>query len=656
VKKNEKITRREFLGIPPKLLAFTALSGVMGTLAACSSDSSDPRTKSPNILLIMVDQMQTPPEGYGSDEGGAQGLKEILGFRPLSPDNAYTRFFPGLLRLRQNAVVLRKHHTASAACVPSRACIMTGQYPNVTGVDQTDGIYKSADDVPFLDPEGIPTIGDWFRAVGYSTHYFGKWHVSEAEGPDYLEPWGFSDWEKSYPEPHGGTADNTGAFRDVQFADNVVDFLEKKGNDTSKVPWLAVGSLVNPHDCGAWPVNWQTPTGTGVVPWTDYPPPPPIPAMGEKSRLGGEQDPPIYVDLNPDGFPQENSSLPPTYAESLDDKPRCQKDYALKWGLAMETNTNFSFISGGLPYRSPLPFQLQGDYAEEWSLKYNQFYFYCQYLADLQLRRMLRALDDNGLADNTIVVFLSDHGDLTGAHGGMIQKWHNAYEEAIRVPMVVSSPLVNKNKQKMREILQPTSSIDFAPTVLGLAGFDEEKVRGLMKTVHGASVVKPFAGADLSSHIKGESSGQIIGPDGKPRPGVFFMSNDMITELGTVNPGDTKKACYQAFLKNVDVRIRSGLDLASGTVRQPNNVRALSTGDWKIVRYVDPRGVEPDEWELYCLKTDPVEKTNLVNFRTGEVRDDVTVPGMTKDELRVKNVQLRTDLAEQEASVFSASA
>jgi arylsulfatase A-like enzyme len=646
----KKMSRREFIGASAKFLAVASLTGVAGAFPAHAAGKSRP-----NILLIMVDQMQTPPEGYGPDEGCAQGLKEILGFRPLSPDNPYKKYFPGMLRLRQNAVVLRKHYTASAACVPSRACIMTGQYSSVTGVTQTDGLFKSAQDVPFLDPDGTPTIGDWFRAVGYTTHYFGKWHVSEAEAPDYLDPWGFSDWEKSYPEAHGGTADNSGTFRDVRFGDLVVDFLKEKGTDTSDTPWFAVGSLLNPHDCSIWPINWQTPNGTGVVPWTNYPPPPSIPVKGQKSRLGGIDPNNQYkVDLNPGGFPQHNSALPPTYYESLDDKPQCQKDYALKWGLAFGAKTDYGFIQAGVPFRSPLPFQLQGKNAEAWSLSYDQFYFYCQYLADLQIHRMLQALDDNGLADNTIVVFLADHGEMTGAHGGMIQKWHNAYEESIRAPMVISSPLVNKKKWKMREIVQPTSSIDFAPTALALAGYGEKAALRKMEKIHGKSVVKSFVGADLSPYIKGESKGPIIGPDGKPRTGVFFMSNDMITELGA-NPDDPIPEQYQLFLKRVNRRIETGLDLAPGTVRQPNNVRALCAGTWKIVHYVDPNGVEADEWELYCLRTDPVEKTNLVNFRTGELRQHMSVSGLTKQQLILKHRQLKKELARQEAAILGKS-
>ena len=234
----------------------------------------------------------------------------------------------------------------------------------------------------------------------------------------------------------------------------------------------------------------------------------------------------------------------------------------------------------------------------------------------------------------------------------MIQKWHNAYEETVRVPMVVSSPLVNSNKSTMREILQPTSSIDLAPTLLGLAGYHEEQVQRIADIVAGEPAAKPFVGADLSTHMQGKDSGTIIGPDGKPRPGALFMSNDMITEKAA-NPPDPLPAQYDLFLAYVHKAIENGAQLVSGAVRQPNNVRALCTGDWKIVRYVDPKGVEADEWELYCLTSDPIEQINLVDFRTGEVRNDVTVPGMTKEALIQKNAQLKMQLAAQETLLLS---
>ena len=446
-------------------------------------------------------------------------------------------------------------------------------------------------------------------------------------------------------------------YRDVGFGDLVVNFLSEKGNDPSNTPWFVVGSLVNPHDNGVYPGPWQLPDPFhSVVPWTDYPPPPGIPAKGQLSlEKLGEPNKGQVVPLNPDGFPQDNSSLPPTYSESLDDKPGCHYEIALKWGLMLKSSQEYDLKSQGVDgFYSPYPFQLQGVDASAWSLAYNQFYEYTHYLADLQLCRMLQALDENHLAENTIVIFLSDHGEMAGAHGGMLQKWHNAYEETIHVPMVTSSPLINKDKQQMREIFQPTSSIDLLPTLLALSGFDEKELQHAMEADYGNSIMKGFAGADLSSYLKGESEGDIRGPNEKPRPGVFFMSNDMITELPD-EPDDAAAAYYTEFMKSIELVREQGYPLESGPVAQPNNLRALCTGDWKIVRYTDPNQVRPDEWELYCLTSDPIEGTNLVDFRTGEVRDDVSVPGMTRVELKSKNRQLQRELARQEAAMLGKS-
>jgi hypothetical protein len=325
----------------------------------------------------------------------------------------------------------------------------------------------------------------------------------------------------------------------------------------------------------------------------------------------------------------------------MTNKPRCQQDYAIKWGMAFGSLTDYNFINTGAPFRSPQPFQLQGNDYANWCLNYDQFYFYLQYLADLQIRKILQALDNNGLKDNTIVVFLSDHGDMLAAHNGMIQKWHSAYEEAVRVPMIISSPLVNSNKDNMREILQPTSSIDLAPTLLGLAGFKPDSLLSAWGGVPGHSTPAHFAGADLSPYIKGTSSGPVIGPDGKLRTGVLFMTSDMITEYIDTN----KRGQYNLFLHRVDSTISLGYPLAQGAVRQPNNARAFCTGDWKIVQYVDPNGVEKDDWELYCLTYDPTEVDNLVDYATGLVRADASVPGMSKEELILKNETLKKQLA-----------
>ena len=133
-------------------------------------------TPRPNILLILTDQQHDAPV-YESDE--------LAEFR--------REHLAGVERLRQNGVSFRHHYPMSAACAPSRTSLLTGHYPSLHGVTQTDGIAKRADsdDMFWLAPDSVPTLGDWFRAGGYRTYYKGKWHVSHPhldadDGDGYL--------------------------------------------------------------------------------------------------------------------------------------------------------------------------------------------------------------------------------------------------------------------------------------------------------------------------------------------------------------------------------------------------------------------------------------------------------------------------------------
>lgn len=159
------------------------------------SDSTTQPAPRPNILLITCDQYRFPRFSYGPNHGFVDDLKQILGFQgTVDASNIYAKYFPGLLRLRNRAVVLRNHTIAASACTPSRATIYTGQYGTKTGVTQTDGLFKNGDseNFPWLDADGIPTLGTWMRHAGYTTHYFGKWHVSNP--PDHsLKRYGFDN-------------------------------------------------------------------------------------------------------------------------------------------------------------------------------------------------------------------------------------------------------------------------------------------------------------------------------------------------------------------------------------------------------------------------------------------------------------------------------
>ncbi len=658
------MTRRDFLGTGLATLVGAALGPAILT-AGCTTGAGDPgpaaggvpeeaTRRRPNILLVLVDEFRRPGN-YPAGTGEALGLREIFGFAPtLSPDNQFVPLFPGMTRLRQNAVVLRTHYIASAACVPSRATLLTGQYPTVHGVTSTTGFFKSGDDpgFVFLDPDGIPTAGDWFQAAGYETYYFGKWHVSEA--CDDLGPWGFPFAAWDGPEPHGSDPANLGVYRDPEFANDTINFLNSKaGQQPGESPWFAVTSYLAPHDVSGWPLQWFLPGDVGVQPFPGPGVIPPIPTTGAISNAAtstsqnSDCPPPISgpVALNPGGYPPGAFNTPPTFAEDLSTKPECQFDMSFKIGLCQR-----SILPAPLRPLAPNPFQLQGADYQAWATAYGEWWYYLHYLFDTQLTRVLQTLDATGLRDNTIVIFTCDHGDYAGAHGGQVQKWHSAYEEATHVPLVVSSPLVNPGGT-LQEVNLPTSHIDLLPTLLGLAGFNPAQQAELKSRITGQGVVPDLVGTDISGYLTDPTNTTPIpGHDGNPRPGVLFITEDEISQMTSVDPNNSGFPAFETFLRLVEeARLGPVPALAPGPIRQPNLVRTLASGDWKYSRYYDPNQVAPDQHEFYHLPSDPTEAINLVEFRTNQIRPGVAVPGVSQAELTAQLNLMVQQLAQQEA-------
>jgi arylsulfatase A-like enzyme len=86
--------------------------------------------------------------------------------------------------------------------------------------------------------------------------------------------------------------------------------------------------------------------------------------------------------------------------------------------------------------------------------------------ADHAVGNILRAVEELGIADNTVVIFTSDNGSMWGAHG-LAGKW-NMYEESIRVPLVIRDPRIGAGGRGTRS--QVVLNIDLAPTILEMAG------------------------------------------------------------------------------------------------------------------------------------------------------------------------------------------
>ena len=520
----------------------------------------------PNILLVMTDQLRYPPS-YESEE--------LQQFR--------RQHFTGEESLRTSGVSFRRHYTMSAACAPSRASFLTGHYPSLHGVTQTDGLAKTAESAEmfWLAPDTVPTLGDWFRAGGYRTFYKGKWHVShphlddpDGEGyllsieddgtqipeniaayleADLLDEYGFSEWVG--PDPHGLGKHNTATVKDAFTADETVALLERLDKEESDQPWLTVCSFLNPHDIAMF----------GFIALT----------QGLRYDTGD--------------IPEVANA--PTHDEDLSTKPACQQSYVDAWGKML----------------APQP----------WIETHRKFYYQLQGTVDAELAKVLDALRATKAYENTIVVFISDHGDMLGAHGGMHQKWHNAYEETTHVPFLVSSPLIGGGQ---REIDALTSHADLLPTLLGFAGIDQAEA--LKRVSVGHTEARPLLGRDLSGLIFGSE------PD-PPSDPLLFVTDDEISE-GSAKPGSPfqrlamKLKRYSVIVQPnhietviAEVEVDGAPHLVKFSRYHDNQQFWTVPGERderlrgrKTITVTEP---EPDEYELYDLTLDPLEERNLAH-------------------------------------------
>ncbi len=545
----------------------------------------------PDIVILMTDEERAVPPYESPD---------VLAWRQ--------RTLAGRAWFDEHGVNFTRHYTGSLACVPSRPTIFTGQYPDLHGVTQTDGMGKQFDDsrLRWLRAGEVPTLGNWFRAAGYDTHYDGKWHISHAdlENPatgeplatndddgvvdpvavqryldaDPLGPYGFSGWVG--PEPHGAGMANSGFRRDPLFADRVVAWLKDRyarrraGDAAAMRPFLLVASFINPHDIVLFPA------------WVRRSPLKPSPR------------------LEPPHVPAA-----PTADEDLSTKPAAQ--------IAFRE----AYYSGYGPARA-----ISRSYKRNLQ-RYRDLYYRLHAEVDAPIDRVRRAVTEGG-SGNAVLVRTSDHGDLLGAHGGLHQKWFNLYDEATRVPFVIAR--IGENATQRRTVSAPTSHVDLVPTLLGAAGIDVDVVAANL--AESFSEVHPLPGRDLMPVVDGAPA-----DDGRA---VYLMTRDNVLE-GDSGASAVARQLGRTVNPPAPLRIKVPAHVAAnfeGLVVRVNDTEAAGAVGgaghlWKLVRTFDDPATwtEPgvrhlatngmggeayrtdpldDQWELYDLTADPVEADN----------------------------------------------
>ena len=371
----------------------------------------------------------------------------------FSAADSATALMPNLARLRNGGVSFAGHYTASNDCTPSRAALVTGLHTHQTGCMITGG--------STLDP-GFPTWGTMLREQGYRTYWYGKWHLTHGDNlwdssEDFgaLEPYGFTGG--TYPSPDGAPGQGW------RVDPHIVTQFEKWLPDAPKhEPWCTTVSFVNPHDI-AWWYRWS-------------------------QRFASEAQPPSVVGELPPNFetPEEMAAR---------HKPLLQR--------SLQDTAQVSF--GEVPYSGP-------ELEQTW-LPFLDLYLQLLGEVDGHIGAVLNTLASRPeVAANTVIVFTSDHGEYGASHG-MRGKGASAYEEAIRVPLIVrdlrDKPITKAPAQTRTGL---TSSVDVAPLLLdvgtGFSAWRKDSNYSQIASRHevGAMLSDPSApGRDYVLHATDET-------------------------------------------------------------------------------------------------------------------------------------------------------
>jgi arylsulfatase A-like enzyme len=312
---------------------------------------------------------------------------------------------PNIDRLAREGARFVNAFATTPLCSPSRACFLTGQYAHTNGI--VDNTARPSHALPIFPRD--------LQAAGYRTGFFGKWHMGNDDSP---RP-GFTRWVAM---PGQGEAIDPllnvdGKRERIQgyVTDVLTDYVEQFVNSSAGQPFLVYLAHKAIH-----PNVVQRDDGKVV----------PVPGQ-PGGFIAAERHRGRYVDRK---MPRRANAFKPPLG-----KPALLRQIDHLPPLGPETATTDGEIRGRLEMLLAV---------------------------DESLGRIVTTLDRLGALDNTVVVFTSDHGYFYGEHG-LNEERRLAYEEAIRIPLIVRFPSRVPPGSMPRDLVL---SIDLAPTLLTLAG------------------------------------------------------------------------------------------------------------------------------------------------------------------------------------------
>jgi arylsulfatase len=470
---------------------------------------------------------------------------------------------PALARLEGRGVTFEKQYCTVPICTPSRATMWTGQHAKQVGMwDNTNFAWLTHGG---LSPD-VPTLGTMLREQGYYTAFKGKWHLSESQpGEDMLEPYGFSDfqaWGDMFGSPlQGEMLDGTVVMQ-------TVDWLENKALALDQ-PWLLISSLVNPHDIMYF--------------YSDADAEFPENGPNMKEILHKAQNLGFFKDWDPD--------LPANFADDLSQQPEGVRSY--KEAIR---------VTYGIP---------PDNRDDLWKARRN-YLINCMRLVDSEFQKILDAMDRQNLWGNTVVLFVSDHGEMNGAHR-LHQKGAIHYDEAAVVNLTAIVP----GGPRGRRTDSIGSHLDLVPTMLDFAGVDEDEMHRRYPDLPGRSlreaIMAPAKPGPRGS-VEQPGDGALICWDGINMLDPKWNSTGAMGQLSDL---DTDEEGKKAALK------KAGSEYGAPDFSHRTFFRAVVDGRYKLVRWFNPReyGRPTTVEQLYAqsdvtmhdLENDPGEMENIGN-------------------------------------------
>jgi arylsulfatase A-like enzyme len=334
-------------------------------------------TQRPNILHIMSDQQQWATI---ADRSGCHT--------------------PNLNRLAEEGLLFERSYTPSAVCCPARAMILSGAY------HWHNGVFNQIHSAPSVHRDMFPdvvTYSQRLRDAGYRLGYIGKWHAS----------WNRSPLDFGFHEIAGVYGGNPQTLAGVNQNPDGVEKPEEKLKVTShrnmswpgSEPFVMWGQREGPveatgeYNTAELAIRMMKRFARGSEPWhleTHFIAPHDA-YLPLKSFLGK--------------YNSRDIPIPKSFADTFAGKPGLHRRESETWGSITED-----------------------DYRQS-----RAHYYALVEQLDEQIGRILKALDETGQANNTIVVFTTDHGDMVGAHRMWIKGWI-PYEECYRAPLIVRWP------------------------------------------------------------------------------------------------------------------------------------------------------------------------------------------------------------------------